>query len=167
MIIKYFVEIWSIKENWIRLIGIILLSYGFLLLCIIGSDSYKTIFLIGLVSSITGGARIFERSKSYLESILKVTYGTVIGIIGGFLVYSLTMVVSVFIVLGFKIPITWDNKEFGIIAYSLGTIGIDIADAMGTPIYASADGVVSEVDYNDISGNYVKIDHGDGYETLW
>ena len=46
--------------------------------------------------------------------------------------------------------------------------GIDLAGPMGTPIYATADGVVSTAEYN--SGGYgklVKINHGRGIETRY
>jgi murein DD-endopeptidase MepM/ murein hydrolase activator NlpD len=46
--------------------------------------------------------------------------------------------------------------------------GIDFSAERGTPIYATADGVVSKVAYNlGGFGNYVMIDHGFGYETLY
>lgn len=46
--------------------------------------------------------------------------------------------------------------------------GLDFAAAQGTPIYATADGVVKEADYNTGGyGNHVLINHGYGYETLY
>jgi murein DD-endopeptidase MepM/ murein hydrolase activator NlpD/muramidase (phage lysozyme) len=56
--------------------------------------------------------------------------------------------------------------------------GIDIADAAGTPVYASADGVVSDVENSCPGltaspscgggyGNLVFIDHADGYQTRY
>jgi len=46
--------------------------------------------------------------------------------------------------------------------------GLDFAAALGTPIYATADGVVKEADYNAGGyGNNVVINHGFGYETLY
>lgn len=47
-------------------------------------------------------------------------------------------------------------------------MGIDIAAPIGTPVYATADGVVSEAGWN--SGGYgrlIKIDHGRGIETRY
>jgi murein DD-endopeptidase MepM/ murein hydrolase activator NlpD len=46
--------------------------------------------------------------------------------------------------------------------------GIDLAGAQGTPIYATADGVISEAGWNSGGyGNLVKIDHGRGIETRY
>ncbi len=46
--------------------------------------------------------------------------------------------------------------------------GIDLAAPIGTPIYATADGTVSESGYNSGGyGNLVKIDHGRGIETRY
>jgi murein DD-endopeptidase MepM/ murein hydrolase activator NlpD len=46
--------------------------------------------------------------------------------------------------------------------------GIDLAGPVGTPIFATADGVVSTAGYNSGGyGNLVKIDHGRGIETRY
>ena len=46
--------------------------------------------------------------------------------------------------------------------------GIDLAGPIGTPIYATADGVVTDAGYNNGGyGNLVKIDHGRGIETRY
>ena len=46
--------------------------------------------------------------------------------------------------------------------------GIDLAAPTGTPIYATADGVVSDASYNSGGyGNLVKLDHGRGIETRY
>ena len=46
--------------------------------------------------------------------------------------------------------------------------GLDFAAAMGTPIYATADGVVASASFDDGGyGNHVVINHGYGYETLY
>ena len=46
--------------------------------------------------------------------------------------------------------------------------GIDLAGPIGTPIYATADGVVSDAGYNSGGyGNLVKINHGRGIETRY
>jgi murein DD-endopeptidase MepM/ murein hydrolase activator NlpD len=45
--------------------------------------------------------------------------------------------------------------------------GIDISAPKGTPIYATADGVVSFTGRQGSYGNLVKIDHGFGYQTRY
>ncbi len=46
--------------------------------------------------------------------------------------------------------------------------GLDFAAAIGTPIYATADGVIRESSYDDGGyGNNVIVNHGYGYETLY
>jgi len=46
--------------------------------------------------------------------------------------------------------------------------GLDFAAQVGTPIYATADGIVKEAGYNAGGyGNNVVINHGYGYETLY
>lgn len=45
--------------------------------------------------------------------------------------------------------------------------GVDLAAPKGTPIKASRSGRVSIVGYSNIYGNYVVIDHGNGYQTLY
>lgn len=45
--------------------------------------------------------------------------------------------------------------------------GRDIAAAEGSNIYAVSDGVVIEAGQANSAGNYIKIDHGDGYYTLY
>jgi murein DD-endopeptidase MepM/ murein hydrolase activator NlpD len=46
--------------------------------------------------------------------------------------------------------------------------GLDFAAPQGTPIYATADGVVKKAGYNEGGyGNHVVINHGYGYETVY
>lgn len=45
--------------------------------------------------------------------------------------------------------------------------GLDIAAPGGTEIYAAEDGVVTVATLSGSYGNYIKIDHGNGYETLY
>ena len=45
--------------------------------------------------------------------------------------------------------------------------GVDIGVSSGTPIYAAASGTVSQATYNSSLGNFVTIDHGNGYSTLY
>ena len=45
--------------------------------------------------------------------------------------------------------------------------GVDMACPTGTPIYASMSGKVITAGINRVYGNYVIIDHGNGYQTLY
>ncbi|UOB16659.1 M23 family metallopeptidase [Abyssalbus ytuae] len=45
--------------------------------------------------------------------------------------------------------------------------GVDLAAKKGTPVYASAHGKVVKVEFSSSYGNYVVIDHYDGYKTLY
>ena len=45
--------------------------------------------------------------------------------------------------------------------------GIDIAGNDGDPIIAAADGIISVTSSNAASGNYIIIDHGNGYQTSY
>lgn len=46
--------------------------------------------------------------------------------------------------------------------------GIDFTASVGTPIYATGDGVVTEAEYNKGGyGNSIKVSHGYGYETFY
>lgn len=45
--------------------------------------------------------------------------------------------------------------------------GMDIANQTGTPVYATAAGTVITTDYDTNYGKRIKIDHGNGYETLY
>ncbi|MDY2843201.1 MAG: M23 family metallopeptidase [Treponema sp.] len=45
--------------------------------------------------------------------------------------------------------------------------GIDMACPQGTPIYSAMSGKVAYVGWSNIFGNYVIINHGNGYQTLY
>lgn len=45
--------------------------------------------------------------------------------------------------------------------------GIDMAISQGTPIYAALNGKVVACGWSNIYGNYVIIDHGNGYQSLY
>lgn len=45
--------------------------------------------------------------------------------------------------------------------------GVDIASPAGTPIYAGQSGTVTTATFSSSYGNYVVIDHGNGYQTLY
>ncbi len=45
--------------------------------------------------------------------------------------------------------------------------GLDIAGLKGTPVVATADGVITKSGFGSGYGNMVKIDHGNGFETIF
>jgi len=45
--------------------------------------------------------------------------------------------------------------------------GIDLAAPVGTEIYAARDGRVVATGFDAVLGNFVRLDHGDGYETVY
>lgn len=45
--------------------------------------------------------------------------------------------------------------------------GIDLANEAGTPIYATASGVIVKAKYESGYGKFIRIDHQNGYETLY
>lgn len=45
--------------------------------------------------------------------------------------------------------------------------GIDLGAPTGTDVYAARDGRVSATGYDQTLGNFVRLDHGDGYETVY
>ena len=62
-------------------------------------------------------------------------------------------------------PYGWRSDPFtGVRSFHTGT---DMACPQGTPILASQSGRVSAVSSNRVYGNYVIIDHGNGYQTLY
>lgn len=68
-----------------------------------------------------------------------------------------TMVTSPY---GWRVhPITGEPQSFH--------SGIDLAADYGTPIYAARSGIVTTSGYHWSFGNYVVINHGDGYSTLY
>jgi LysM repeat protein len=56
----------------------------------------------------------------------------------------------------------------GVISQRLhATNAVDIANACGTPIYASAAGTVQAVGYHGVGGNYIKLSHSNGTTTYY
>ena len=60
---------------------------------------------------------------------------------------------------GYGWRVLWGRSDFH--------LGIDIPGAYGTPIFASNGGTVVVATYHYSYGNYVVIDHGGGYSTLY
>lgn len=75
--------------------------------------------------------------------------------------------------------LSWPVQEGGTLSNSFGNrtrpggqdevfhSGIDIASVEGSVILAAADGAVAETGFNASEGNYLRIDHGNGLETVY
>lgn len=60
------------------------------------------------------------------------------------------------------------NRLHPILGYVRPHNGIDLAASMGTPVYATRSGTVTVADYEwDGAGNYVFINHGDGFSSVY
>lgn len=60
------------------------------------------------------------------------------------------------------------NRLHPILGYVRPHNGVDLAANMGTPVYASRSGTVTVADYEwDGAGNYVFINHGDGFSSVY
>lgn len=67
---------------------------------------------------------------------------------------------------------TWFSSPFGMRLHPTQGIwkmhnGVDLSAPSGTPIYATRSGVVSYAGYNGSCGNYVTINHQDGYKSRY
>lgn len=71
------------------------------------------------------------------------------------------------------LPLTGNiTSKFGSRSYPLNGEpdfheGVDIAAAEGTEIHAMSDGVVEKAEYSDGYGNYILVDHQNGFKTLY
>ena len=59
------------------------------------------------------------------------------------------------------------NRRHPVLNYNRPHLGTDFAAATGTPIMATADGVVTQRSFNSGNGNFVKIKHDKTYETQY
>lgn len=59
------------------------------------------------------------------------------------------------------------NRNTGIAGASTYHQGVDLAAPSGTPIYASRGGTVTRATYGAASGNYVSINHHDGFSSIY
>jgi murein DD-endopeptidase MepM/ murein hydrolase activator NlpD len=51
--------------------------------------------------------------------------------------------------------------------YWPGHKAVDVANRVGTPVYAAADGIVAQVGRDDEYGNFILLEHSEDYETLY
>lgn len=68
---------------------------------------------------------------------------------------------------GARISSAFGIRGDPILGYSAMHRGVDFAAPIGTPVQAAGDGVVTRVGWYGNYGNYVRVRHGDGYETAY
>ena len=68
---------------------------------------------------------------------------------------------------GARVSSNFGMRRHPIKGYNRMHKGIDFAAPTGTPIYAAGDGVVEVAGRNGGYGNYVRIRHGNGYQTAY
>jgi murein DD-endopeptidase MepM/ murein hydrolase activator NlpD len=68
---------------------------------------------------------------------------------------------------GARISSTFGMREHPVLGFMKMHKGVDFAAPIGTPIYAAGDGVVENAEFKDLNGNYVKIRHDNGWETIY
>ncbi len=68
---------------------------------------------------------------------------------------------------GYTVSSKWGYRIHPIFGTQKFHAGIDIAVGSGEPIYAAASGTIVTAVYSSSYGNYVMIDHGNGYYTLY
>lgn len=75
---------------------------------------------------------------------------------------------------GWMVPCsyTWFASPFGMRLHPIDKVykmhyGVDLSGPSGTPIYATRSGTVTIASYNWSAGNYVNINHGDGYSSIY
>lgn len=63
----------------------------------------------------------------------------------------------------------WITKEFSLneLVFGGGHTGIDFAAKEGTEVKVTADGIVNFAGWDDVYGNLVAVDHGNGYVTYY
>jgi murein DD-endopeptidase MepM/ murein hydrolase activator NlpD len=68
---------------------------------------------------------------------------------------------------GARITSTFGMREHPILGYTKMHEGVDFAAPTGTPIYAAGDGVVLHAEPKALNGNYVEIQHDNGWQTYY
>ena len=67
----------------------------------------------------------------------------------------------------YHISSTYGMRVHPVLGYVRMHNGVDMAAPLGTPIYAAKAGKVTAVGYGSDMGNYVSINHGDGFASIY
>jgi len=68
---------------------------------------------------------------------------------------------------GARITSTFGMREHPILGFMKMHKGVDFAAPIGTPIYASGDAVVVNAEFKELNGNYVKLHHDNGWDSIY
>ena len=68
---------------------------------------------------------------------------------------------------GYRLTSPFGMRPHPILGYERMHSGVDMACPEGTPIYATRGGKVTIAKYSSSAGNYVQINHGDGYASVY
>jgi murein DD-endopeptidase MepM/ murein hydrolase activator NlpD len=68
---------------------------------------------------------------------------------------------------GARLSSSFGNRKHPILGYTKLHKGTDFAAPRGTPIYAAGNGVIERAGPYSTYGNYIKIQHANGYETAY
>ncbi len=68
---------------------------------------------------------------------------------------------------GARLSSGFGNRKHPILGYTKLHKGTDFAAPRGTPIYAAGNGVIERIGPYSTFGNYIKIEHANGYETAY
>ena len=68
---------------------------------------------------------------------------------------------------GMFITMPFGNVQSPISGFEKEHSGIDFPAALGTPVLAAADGTVSDAGFDTAYGNYVIVDHEEGFSTMY
>lgn len=68
---------------------------------------------------------------------------------------------------GYRISSRYGNRADPFTGQSSFHTGIDLACPSGTPIKSTQAGTVAVVSYSNVFGNYILINHGNGYQSLY
>ena len=94
--------------------------------------------------------------ENYLAELQRKSQSTYVGGTGG---WPLQAGVYYYVSSEFGWRVLWGSNDFH--------LGIDLACANGTEIYAYNAGTVVKSEWHDSYGNYVLVDHGGGISTLY
>lgn len=67
----------------------------------------------------------------------------------------------------YHITSTFGMRVHPVLGYARMHNGVDMAAPLGTPIYAAKSGKVTSAGYGSDMGNYVSINHGDGFASIY